>query len=196
MMCARAIHGIAAVRRAGPAALALLMAAGCVTTQQSAAPRPPPLERADLAVLEERVRRNQGDVESIQMQIDRLREDLERIQANTATSFHAQITALEGNLESLRQRLTEMESQRVRDREEVISKLSARMTELLNQQTAGRSQTRSRTSEYGYEHVVAAGESLSKIASEYGVSMGAIIDANKLTNPDTLRVGQKLFIPD
>lgn len=195
-MCARAIHRIATALRAGPAALALLMAAGCVTTQQSAATRPPPLERADLAVLEERVRRNQGDVETMQMQMDRLGKDLERIQANTATSFHAQITALEGNLEALRQRLTEMEAQRVRDREEVISKLSARMTELLNQQTAARSQTRSRTSEYGYEHIVAAGEVLSKIAADYRVSVGAIIDANKLTNPDDLKVGQKLFIPD
>lgn len=46
----------------------------------------------------------------------------------------------------------------------------------------------------GY-HVVQSGESLSKIASIYGVSTRALTEANGVTNPNSIRVGQKLKIP-
>jgi LysM repeat protein len=44
-------------------------------------------------------------------------------------------------------------------------------------------------------HVVKAGETLSMIATRYGVSIQAIIEANNLQNPNLLLVGQKLTIP-
>jgi LysM repeat protein len=47
----------------------------------------------------------------------------------------------------------------------------------------------------GWEHTVAPGESLAKIAAEYGVSVSAIVEANDIDDPDRIRVGQKLFIP-
>ncbi|NKB24606.1 MAG: LysM peptidoglycan-binding domain-containing protein [Kiritimatiellae bacterium] len=52
------------------------------------------------------------------------------------------------------------------------------------------------TNEYGYEHEVQPGESLSEIAKAYQAKIKVIIDANDLENPDRLRVGQKLFIPE
>jgi LysM repeat protein len=48
----------------------------------------------------------------------------------------------------------------------------------------------------GYEHIVADGETLSAIASAYEVSAQKIIAANSLTDPDNLKVNQKLFIPE
>ena len=48
----------------------------------------------------------------------------------------------------------------------------------------------------GYEHEVKAGESLSAIASTYGVTIKTIIDNNDIKDPNKLRVGQKLFIPE
>ena len=47
----------------------------------------------------------------------------------------------------------------------------------------------------GYEHVVKSGETLSQIATQYGVTVQVIVDANELADPNALRVGQKLFIP-
>ncbi len=44
-------------------------------------------------------------------------------------------------------------------------------------------------------HVVAQGESLSKIASIYGASASAIADANGMPNPDLIRPGQEILIP-
>jgi outer membrane murein-binding lipoprotein Lpp len=48
----------------------------------------------------------------------------------------------------------------------------------------------------GYEHIVATGETLSAIASAYEVSARRIIEANQLADPDNLKIGQKLFIPE
>ncbi len=48
----------------------------------------------------------------------------------------------------------------------------------------------------GYEHKVEKGQTLSEIARGYGKSVEAIMKANKITNPSTIRDGQVLFIPD
>lgn len=45
------------------------------------------------------------------------------------------------------------------------------------------------------EHIVQPGEYLSLIAQRYGVSLEALIQANRLVNPDRLEVGQRLLIP-
>ena len=43
--------------------------------------------------------------------------------------------------------------------------------------------------------VVQSGDSLSAIASDHGVSVAALMEANGLTDPDRLQVGQRLSIP-
>jgi LysM repeat protein len=47
----------------------------------------------------------------------------------------------------------------------------------------------------GSYHVVAPGETLYAIASQYGASIRVIAEANGLTSPFTIRVGQQLLIP-
>jgi LysM repeat protein len=44
-------------------------------------------------------------------------------------------------------------------------------------------------------HTVKSGETLSQIAQQYGVSVEALIEANGLTNPGQIDVGQTLIIP-
>lgn len=44
-------------------------------------------------------------------------------------------------------------------------------------------------------YVVASGDTLSSIASRFGVSVQAIISANGLSDPNTLSIGQRLVIP-
>ncbi len=78
-------------------------------------------------------------------------------------------------------------------RQELADDLSVRMASMIKQQAASTPVARTQS---GYEHVVRTGETLSEIAREYRVSSAAIIKANNLSNPDTLRVGQKLFIPE
>jgi LysM repeat protein len=47
----------------------------------------------------------------------------------------------------------------------------------------------------GSEYVVQVGDSLSGIADRFGVSVAAIVAANRLDNPDFVFVGQRLSIP-
>jgi LysM repeat protein len=49
--------------------------------------------------------------------------------------------------------------------------------------------------ENSVEHVVQANENLFRIAQQYGVTVQAIVEANNLTDPNNLTVGQVLIIP-
>ncbi len=44
-------------------------------------------------------------------------------------------------------------------------------------------------------HIVQPGETLSRIAARYGVTVQAIVQANHITNPNLIYVGQRLIIP-
>ena len=48
-------------------------------------------------------------------------------------------------------------------------------------------------SEYLY-HVVTAGENLSQIASQYGVSIGELMDMNGISNPNAVSPGQSIIV--
>ena len=43
-------------------------------------------------------------------------------------------------------------------------------------------------------HVVQVGENLTEISSKYNLNLGYLIEINNLNNPDSLEVGQKLFL--
>ncbi|MCS7038962.1 MAG: LysM peptidoglycan-binding domain-containing protein [Anaerolineae bacterium] len=47
----------------------------------------------------------------------------------------------------------------------------------------------------GYVHVVRAGETLYGISRQYGVPLDQLAAINQITNPATIRVGQRLIIP-
>jgi LysM repeat protein len=44
-------------------------------------------------------------------------------------------------------------------------------------------------------YTVAAGDNLTKIAAKFGVTQAVLMAANKITNPNSIQVGQKLVIP-
>jgi murein DD-endopeptidase MepM/ murein hydrolase activator NlpD len=44
-------------------------------------------------------------------------------------------------------------------------------------------------------HTVASGDTLGGIASRFGTSIGAIVSANSLSDPNLIRIGQRLVIP-
>ena len=47
----------------------------------------------------------------------------------------------------------------------------------------------------GYTHEVQRGETLAAIAAQYGVTVADIVQANGITNPNVISVGQELVIP-
>jgi LysM repeat protein len=50
--------------------------------------------------------------------------------------------------------------------------------------------------ESGVWHTVEAGQTLSEIAKAYNISINVIVRANNVKNPDSVRAGTRLFIPD
>ncbi len=73
---------------------------------------------------------------------------------------------------------------------QIVTELSRKMATLM------KSQAPTRGSEYGREHMVKPGETLSEIASAYGVTVNALVRANDLKNANSIRVDQKIFIPE
>jgi peptidoglycan-N-acetylglucosamine deacetylase len=45
------------------------------------------------------------------------------------------------------------------------------------------------------EYVIASGDTMSGIAKKFGVTMQALLLANNLTDPNLVRVGQKIRVP-
>lgn len=115
-------------------------------------------------------------------EIRELRTEIERRPAA------ADVERLQNRVAGLENQLRELEAKREKDQEELLSVLSTRMATLINQQQAA-----ARAS--GRTHTVAAGETLSAIAAAYEVKSSEIVKLNDLSNPNALRVGQKLVIP-
>ncbi len=46
------------------------------------------------------------------------------------------------------------------------------------------------------EHEVQKGDSLSRIAEQYGYTLAELMDANYITSPDSIYIGQKILIPE
>ena len=165
--------------------LAAGMLTGCVTYQSpAAANRQTARQREDTRQSQERLRRVSGDMETLQMEIDRLSGEV------------IQLRQLRDNdIVQLDAKINQLAAAQAKDKKEIVAALSAQIKKLLQNSASSSASSSSRGSEYGIEHVVRGGETLSAIAKAYGVSSKAIISANKLKNPNALRIGQKLFIP-
>lgn len=167
----------------------LLLVSGCVTTQE---------QRAGQLQM-------QVDRQAMVYRVDQLEaQALDQSQAfaylqQQVDGMRAEIARLESALASQRREASEaLAAERVireRDKQAMVEELSRRMAELIARQSAAAAPVRGR-SETGYEHVVKPGETVSQIAAAYRVTVDAIVRANNLRNPDSVRVGQKLFIPE
>ena len=174
-------------------AAAAIPLAGCQTWEASPAPAPranPDVHsarfREDLRLMDERVRRLEGQIESLEMEMNRLRQDVQSTAGTASASTRRRIASLES-------RIDQMEAARKRDREAIVKNVSREMETILEKQPQNGD---GGTDGYGYEHEVQSGETLSAIAKAYGVTVKKIVEANNLRNPDRLQVGQKLFIPE
>jgi LysM repeat protein len=179
--------------------LLVLGTSGCMTTYQDQRTRQAVAEREDMLLMREEMRRLAGRIEGVELELERARRQMDTSQEEQTHAVRSQQQQAELRLTALDRRIQEVDAARQKDRQDIIDQVAATFTQLLREHQSARPATASRAprgSGYGYEHVVGAGETLSHIASAYGVSTRAIIDANDLSNPDRLRVGQTLFIPE
>jgi LysM repeat protein len=135
-------------------------------------------------------------VQRIEMRLDGMeagREDIYEQIGDLRANQDRALASHRKSLDALESNIAAQEAARGKLRAGMVEELSGKMAEIIRKQTPSAPPIRT---ELGYEHVVKSGETLSEIAQAYGVNVGAITKANNLQNPDDLRVGQKLFIPE
>ena len=97
-------------------------------------------------------------------------------------------------------RIKSIDEAREADKKEIIEKLSQKMADVINRSRVSGDREYSRAPQVdatagAVKHVVKEKESLSLIAQKYGVTVSAILEANRLKNANVVRVGQVLIIP-
>jgi len=158
---------------------------GCETLGAQRAREQNAKSREDMLILREDMRKLSGRVEAVEF-------ELERFQNNRDSD----ISAIEIRLDEVESAVARVDTARQKDKQALIDTLSAKIAEIMSKSAKSSRKSRKRYSDTGYEHVVAPGESLSLIASGYGVTVRAIMDNNDIKDENKIRVGQTLFIPE
>src|SRR5450759_1567802 len=174
---------------------------GCATMQDSSEVTQ---QQEDMLLIKEDLNRTKGKLATLEMEYQRLLHELDAMQGAAASSKGA-TSSTQARTDELERRLSVLEGVRVKDRQAIVDQLSGKMADIMSDRTTGKSSPKSKSAATkagagtagmtGYEHVVKEGDTLSAIATAYKVKTSAIVEANKLQSPYTLRTGQKLFIP-
>ncbi len=145
--------------------------------------------------LEDKMNMLSGEVERLSRQLERLDKRISAVSNNTVENRN-KIYSYEKELEKIKNQMAFIKKDL---QKEFNKKMDLVIDEVVkeNQKIAEKINALSKTTTYdvGSYHIVKKGETLSEIASKYNVSIEDIMAANNIENPDRLRVGQKLFIP-
>lgn len=171
---------------------------GCITMQDSSETTQ---QQEDMLLLKEDLTRTKGKLETLEMEYQRLVQEMDAIQG-VAVSSKSATSSTQTRIDELERRINVLEGTRAKDRQAIVDQLSGKMADIMGEKPAGKKgkSTAAKAgagsnAAAGYEHVVKDGETLSAIALAYKVKISAIVEANKLQSPYMLRSGQKLFIP-
>jgi LysM repeat protein len=175
--------------------------------------------RADMRILEERINKASGDVQALQVNYERLQQEVASVrQQVSAAAAGGGLAATE--IQRLDSRINAVDNARKHDAEVIINQVTAELQKVggsasgisrrasssgsgatpAGRVPAGKKTTASSSAaagggaEQGFEHVIEKGQSLSAIAKAYGTTVDAIKKANNLKG-ETIYIGQKLFIP-
>lgn len=123
--------------------------------------------------------------------VAKLREELYR--ATNGTVSKAELAALA-------EKLVELDKSRESDKKLILDQLARLGASLKNLHVSPPPPKESNVPEKGYEYVVQPGDTLSKIVKAYNdagikVTLKQVQDANPGLNLNSLKVGQKIFIP-
>ncbi len=179
-----------------PLAVLVAAATGCETLGVSRS-RNEMQAREDVLLVQEDLQRFNGRLEGVELQLEQIQRQVDSLRAQAG----APARALESRLNELDAKIRAVEAAREKDKQELVDRLSAQIARIVappagSGSGARRQGTRRAGSSTGYEHTVQAGETLSEIAAAYSVSVKTLLENNSMTDPNKLRVGQKLFIPE
>lgn len=182
-----------------PLALGLILAGtGCVTTQEVG---PPPASQADVGYLREEIRRMNARLDATDTEMGRLQSDLMASRSSQPdTASASQVQSVKAQVDDLQRQIRAVDAARAKDNKQIYDDLTKKISKLLKSSSSSSSHSRSSSrrsgSQSGIEHEVKPGQTLSQIASAYGVTTKVLVEENGLKNANAIYAGQKLFIPD
>lgn len=165
----------------------LLLGSGCVTmVDQNTVAQ----QQADMEKLRENVQQIQEKINGLELEQQNLQRDI-----GSAKGLPKEDMGVRTRLDTLERQVQSLAAGRDADRKQIVNQVASIVGSSGNGTSGKSSSGRSGSGgQSGYEHVVESGQTLSAIAAAYKVSASSIKKANSLKS-DTLRVGQKLFIP-
>ena len=179
-----------------------VLTSGCITPMQSSQQRNRDMVRLqeNYRIMGEENRQMKGQLEGLQLELQAVQDEFYTGRTQLSDAQRSGTRDLEARIADLERQLQLLDRQREQDKKDIIESLSQKIAKLMQGSGGARSapagQKKRARSEYGYEHVVRPGETLSEIATAYGVSVGVLIRENELKNPNVLQAGQKLFVPE
>ncbi|MDO9543162.1 MAG: LysM peptidoglycan-binding domain-containing protein [Kiritimatiellia bacterium] len=173
-------------RLSGGCVLTACLLTGCATYDDS---RSATQEREDYLLFREDLNRCKSRLETMEIEQQRILNEIQQLRSQ------GQDENTKARLDEFERRIVAMDAARASDRQAIIDQISANVAKMMSASSPKTTPKTAASSGRGYEHIVKAGETLSTIAAAYKVKLSAIMEANDLKNPDALRKGQKLFIP-
>ncbi|MEI8140163.1 MAG: LysM peptidoglycan-binding domain-containing protein [bacterium] len=164
----------------------LVLGSGCVTlVDQNTVAQ----QQADMEKLQENVQRIQEKINGLELEQQNLQRDLGSMKGAPKEDM-----LVRNRLDTLERQVQSLAAGRDADRKQIVNQVASIVGSSGSGSSGRSSSGRSGGSQSGVEHVVESGQTLSAIAVAYKVSASSIKKANSLKS-DTLRAGQKLFIP-
>ena len=147
--------------------------------------------------MEGRIAALEEEVAALNYQNEQLSQQLSELDSDFSRGLEAVRDGQQQLGIELENRITSVDSGRESDKEDLLSRMQIILDEVTSENQRLRQDLDDLRSSVatGYSHEVKRGETLARIAQQYGVSVQAIVDANGITNPNVISVGDVLMIP-
>jgi LysM repeat protein len=150
-------------------------------------------------MLDEKLGHLQAQVEDLQFKQQQMQKDIAKLQSDLQDLRRPSGGGVSsGDIQALQTRIDAIDAARQKDKQAIVDQLAKELASI----SAGKSGTKGAMATAappsdgeGKEHVVAKGENLTTIAKACGVSVEDLKKANNISNPNDIKVGQKLIIP-
>ena len=170
----------------------------------------PPATVAPIAVASDDYAKAMSAIEDLDVRVETLREDLRKANLAAGQVSPEDLRLLQDRLNRIEQQLVDQQAARAREQDALLLKVSDQVNKSMREYLSGNppparsaapaaaaAAPRGKTPsvERGWEHVVEPGQTLSAIAIAYGTTTQSILKANNMQNADSIRAGQKIFVP-
>jgi LysM repeat protein len=163
---------------------------GCITLEDSNSKT---AAQEDINILREDLTRVRGRLDTIALENQRMAAELKDVRA--AAADNRDQAAIQERLDNLERQIQAVNAAREQDKKAIVEQLSAKLAEIMKVSSRPPPPPSHPTPAGAGEHIVKAGETLSSIAATYKVKLSVLMEANGITDANSLRVGQKLAIP-